>query len=448
MAARRISPCGADRGKILFPSMIMRSPSNLLRRSFWVAIFLWVSLLDTAKAQTNFSLLTVGQGWAWVREFFPTSGELEMDQIIWSNPPPQIELDTLQVWNVRRLWPISDWRWIDPPLSVQPPSALLWKPEGPPTPSSSPRPLEIHLAEPLSHRLGHSLTYRLPQLDWSVFYRVTVRGIGLESTDAVQVDLTALVRIQNDTSAEYPHARVSLVGADSSSLPPPKPFGLLDLNPDSPLSDLWLARHSEAQPIHYLYPLQIEASLKANQPTEIQFVQVIRKPAQITHLCDSDQIPSPTTTGGLPLQRRLLIPNIPAMGLGFPLPAGKADLFLGTLQGSPLQSGHVHPTPFPGTLQLDMGTVETVRASRQIDDQQPLPEGAWQADYSITLVNQQKSSARIQVIEKPATPMKWNLVRSSIPCQEMEGALNFELVLPPKSTKTLTYRLRLVSQSK
>ena len=424
----------------------MRLTSYLLRRFLWLALC-WITLLPSAKAQTNSTLLTVGQGWAWVREFFPSSGEHEINQIVWSNPPSQIELNTLQVWNIRRLWPIRDWRWIEPQHSFQPQNPLLWKPEGIPTPSASPRSLEIHLAEPLSHRLGHSLTYRLPQMDWSAFYRVTVRGIGPESSDTVQVDLTALVRIQNDTSAEYSHAKVSLVGADASSLPPPKPFGLLDLNPDSPLSDLWLARHSETQPIPFLYPLQIEATLRAHQPTEIQFAQVLRKPAQITHLCDSDQIPTPTIKGGLPLQRRLLIPNTPSMGLGFPLPSGKADLFLGTLQGSPLQSGHVFQTPFPGILQLDMGTVQTVRASRQIDDQQSLPDGTWQVDYSITVVNQQKSTVRIQVVEKPSTPLKWNLIRSSIPCQESGGALNFDFDLQPQSTMIVLYRLRLLSQS-
>ena len=429
--------------------MITRLPSNLFRLFLWGVAFGGISLLNSARAQPDPSMLTVGQGWAWVREFFPSSGEQEIDQIVWSNPPPQIELDTLQVWNIRRLWPIRDWQWIEPPESISPNGPpLLWKPQDIHKPSASPRQLQIRLAEPLSHRLGHSLTYRLPQMDWSAFYHVTVRGIGLESTDAVQVDITALVRIHNDTSAEFPRAIVSLMGADSTLLPPPKPFGRLDLNPDSPLSDLWLSRQERMQPIPSLYSLEMRATLQPHQETEIQFAQVLRKPAQITHLCDSDQIPTPTIKGGIPLQRRLLIPNTPAMGLGFPLPAGEADLFLGSRQGAAHQSGHVYPTPFPGVLQLDLGPVETVRASRQMDEQQPLPEGAWQADYSITVVNTQKSIARIQVVEKPSTPLKWNLVKSSLPCHEKSGTLNFDLVVQPQSTTTIRYRLRLLSQPK
>ena len=130
---------------------------------------------------------------------------------------------------------------------------------------------------------------------------------------------------------------------------------------------------------------------------------------------------------------------------GFPLPPGQADLFLGSARGAPFQSAHAFPTPFPGTLQLDLGTVDTVRASRQTGDEVPLPEGAKQVDYVVALVNDLASPVRIQVVEKPATPMQWDLIRSSIPCTETTRALTFDLTLPPQSTKTITYRLRLVA---
>lgn len=391
--------------------------------------------------------LTVGQGWAWVREFFPSSGEQDIDRIVWTNPPPTLDLETLQVWNVRRPWPIRHWQWRqpdapEPPAQDQP---LIWTPRNPANVPQGPPSLELQLARPLSHRMGHSLTYRLPGLDWRALYRIIVRGIGPESIESVQVDLTAFLHIRNETSAVYPRARISLVGVDTALLPPPKPFGLLDLNPDTALSDLWLSLGSPPPLLHSHYPLQTKADIPAHGEAKIQFARVVRKPAQITHLCSSDEIPSPSPSGGLPLTRVLLIPNTPAMGLGFPLPPGEADLFLGALRGAPTQSGHVLQTPFPGLLRLTMGTVETVRASRQADDEIPLPEGAWQADHSITLVNDLSSPVRIQVEEKPSTPMQWNLVRSSEPCTATTSALHFDLTLPSRSTKTITYRLRLIA---
>jgi hypothetical protein len=119
---------------------------------------------------------------------------------------------------------------------------------------------------------------------------------------------------------------------------------------------------------------------------------------------------------------------------------------LGSVRGAPFQSGHILHTPYPGTLQLDMGTVDTVRASRQAGEEIELPEGARQADHAITLINDLASPVHVQVVEKPATPMQWNLVRSSSPCTETTRALHFDLTVPAKSTQVITYRLRLLAR--
>ena len=419
----------------------LRQPAAALAAGFLLA--------GAAAAPAAPVQLTVGRGWAWVRETFPPSAERDLERFVWSNPPPQVQLDTLQVWNVRRPWPVQEWRWLEPPPPAPPPAGqpLVWKPR----PDNDPvhgKTLEIRLAEPLSVAMGHSLTYRLPGFDWRAYYRLTVRGIGPESVDAVQVDLTGYLRIENKTGAAFPEALVSWTGVDDATLPPPKPFGLLDLNPDTALTDLWLAPQNTEPPVPAAYPLQTPAAIPAEGTAGIQFAKVVRKPAQITHVCDSSEIPAPTPTGGLPLRRVLLIPNTAAMGLGFPLPPGQADLFLGAMRGAPSQSGRVLHTPFPGTLQLDMGPVETVRASRQAGEEIALPDGARQADMTITLVNNLASPVRIQIEEKPATPMQWSLVRTSSPCSESTRALHYDLTLPPQSAKTITYRLRLTARTR
>lgn len=397
-------------------------------------------------------LLTIGQGWAWVREFFPPSGERELTRIVWTNPPANIDLDTLQVWNVRRPWPLREWRWLAEEASATtnatPATApLVWRPYRPSPPPPARNRLEILLAEPLSHAMGHTLTYRLPGFYWRAFYRVIVRGIGPQSIEAVQIDLTGYLRIQNDTGTAYPQARISLVGTDESLRPATKPFGLLDLNPDTALTDLWLVppRTDPASP--FVYPLLTEAAIPAGGQAEIQYARVERKPAQIVHLCDSDAIPSPTPRGGLPLRRLLQVANTAAVGLGYPLPPGEANLFLGAMRGAPSQTGRVAHTPYPGILQFDMGPVDTVRAARAAGEEIPLPEGAWQVDHTILLINNLASPVRILVMEKPATPMEWDLVRSSSPCTQTTRVLNYDLTLPAQSSKTITYRLRLVARN-
>ncbi len=295
----------------------------------------------------------------------------------------------------------------------------------------------------MSDLLGHSLTYRLPDFHWRAFYRVIVRGIGPESIESVQVDLDAFLQIQNNTAAAFLDARVAIVGPDESLLPPPKPFGLLALDHDNPLSDLWRQPPTPEPLVPATYPLDVDARIPAHGQAEVRFARVTRKPAQILHVCHSAVIQAPTPQGGRPLQRVLQIPNTAAMGLGFALPPGRADLFLGAARGAPFQSGRVRHTPFPGTLELDLGTVETVRATRQMGVEEPLPEGSRQVDYTITLTNGLTSPVRIQVIEQPRTPAQWNLVRSSVPCTLSTRELTFNLTLPPNSSRAITYRLRL-----
>ena len=218
------------------------------------------ALLAAAAAGARPAQLSIGQGWAWVREYFPPSGERDVETIVWSNAPPQVDLDTLQVWSVRRPWPLREWSWMRP---ANPPSPenrpIAWNPSGATPPLPAKDHLAIHLASPLSHRMGHSLAYRLPGLGWTASYRVVVRGIGPESIQSVQVDLAASIRIRNDTPTAFPDASVSLVGADVSLLPGPKPFGRLDLNLESPLSSLWMDLRDPIPLLPNHYPLQTPA---------------------------------------------------------------------------------------------------------------------------------------------------------------------------------------------
>lgn len=391
--------------------------------------------------------LVIGQDQAWVREYFPPSGERDLRVITWTNPPQGLDLTSLQVWTIARPWPAASWRWRAPPPAL-PGDPIIWHPRDARAASGPARDLlDIELERPMSHRMGHSLTYRLPGLSWQAFYRVVVRGIGPQSIQSVQVDLAAYIAIVNETATAFPDARISLMGGADARTPPPKPFGLLGVNPDTPLSDLWLYRPEPAVSLAHYYPLNTPASIPSRQNAEILFARVTRKPASIVHLCQSSDIPSPTRAGGLPLRRQLLIPNTTASGLGFPLPPGKADLFLGAVRGAPLQAGEVAYTPHPGTLQIDMGPADAVRASRSDGEELPLPGGGWQADYSIFLVNQLQSPVQVLVVELPDTPMEWMLVRSSLPNIGAGRELRFEATLPPSSTRTITYALRLTARN-
>jgi hypothetical protein len=409
------------------------------------ALFALAAALPATAPGQAAPALVVGQGSAWVRQFFAPSGEADVQRLVWTHPPPHLDLDSLQAWSVRRPWPIREWRWIAPDAEPAPPAdPVRWTPRhGPDRPPPPRDRLEILLDRPLSHRMGHSLTYRIQGFDWAATYQIVVRGIGPDSMRSVQVDLSAVLRIRNDTASPLVGARISLAGSGDLHAPPAKPFGTLELNPDSPLSGPWLSRKAPETPIPRIYPLNLVADVPALDSVQFPFASADRQPATWVHWCDSDQIPSPTQSGGLPLERRLLIPNDARTGLGFALPPGKADVFLGTLNGVSAQPGILLPSPYPGDVVVSMGTTPAVRATRKAEEPVPLADGVWQADHSVALDNDLDSTVLVRVLERPLSPMKWNLVRSSLPGEAGPGVLAFDVLVPARSSRMLTYRLRL-----
>lgn len=394
--------------------------------------------------------LTIGMGEAWVRLYFPPSGEAELSSLCWTNPPDGLDPSTVRVWTPKRPAPLKEWRWLDdasPSSTPAPDAPLAWHPRPAPSASASsaaPRVLELLLESPLSDAMGHSLTFRLPGLSWAARYHMTVRGLGSSSLKQAQIDLSGTVRIQNDTATPWSGARLSFAGPLDPAPPPaaPKPFGLVALDRDSPLTAPWFPEPPSEPDIPGHWPLRIPADLAARSPTEISFLRTERKPARVIHAYDSDSVPIPTPATGVSLDRWILIPNTPEMGLGHPLLPGPLDWTMAARSARPaVHTVTLAHTPFPGTLRVPLGPVEGLRAARSALSAEDLPDGTRLADYAIRFTNDLDGEADIEASERPPAPA-WNLVSSSIPCTATDETLLFSFSLPPHSSKTITYRIR------
>jgi hypothetical protein len=392
--------------------------------------------------------MTIGAGEAWVRLHFPPSGEAELTSLRWPNPPDGLDPSTIRIWTPKRPAPLKEWRWLDdaPSATPAPDDPLVWQPN--PAPSASPaasRTLELLLAAPLSDAMGHSLTFRLPGLSWAAHYHMTVRGLASSSLKQAQIDLSGSVRIQNDTDTPWPGVRLSFAGPLDPEPPPaaPKPFGLVALDRDSPLTAPWFPAPPSEPDIPGHWPLRVPANLAARSPTEISFLHTERKPARVIHAYDSDSVPLPTPAADVPLDRWILIPNTPEMGLGQPLLPGPLDWTMAARSSRPsVHTVTLAHTPYPGTLRVPLGPVDGLRAARAALPPEDLPDGTRLADYTIRFTNDLDGEADIEATERPPAPA-WNLVSSSIPCTATDETLRFSFPLPPHTAKTLTYRIRL-----
>lgn len=413
-----------------------------------VVLALAVPGVSALAAKTPAAQMTIGQGEAWVRLHFPPSGESDLRSIRWENPPDGLQPDTLRVWTPKRPAPLAGWHWLDdtsaPP--TDPAAPLVWTPS-PAAPTAAPenRPLELLLAAPLSDAMGHSLTFRLSGFSWTARYHMTVRGLGGSSLKQAQIDLAGTVRVQNDTATAWPGVLLSFTGPrDTPPGPPPaKPFGIPELDRGSPLAAPWFPPPPGEPPLPDWWPLRIPADLSAHGPTEIPHLRVLRKPARVVHAYDSGAVPLPTPEPGAPLARVLRIPNTPEMGLGLPLLPGPLDWTDGARATHPdVHSTALPHTPYPGVLEIPLGPVAGSRASRSASPAVAFPDGTRQLDVAIHFANDLDGEIDIEATERPPAPA-WNLVSSSIPCTATDETLSFSFSLPPRSVKTLTYRLRL-----
>lgn len=410
-------------------------------RSFSLSLLLLLLLPAAAGAAPVHLLLSPDE--AWVTEQFPSSGKREVEEIIWPHPPAQLDMETLQLWHIRRPVPFRNWEWMRPEAEAPSNAPVVWRPGAHADAMPEPTAIRMELEEPLSHRMGHALTYRLPGLDWQAFYNVTVRGAGAKSGTEAQVDIHALLLLQNKTGTSFSDVDMTFLGIDQAKLPPPKPFGLLAIDRDSPLSDLWQPA-TTAEPLPPTsYDLKVKGSLPAYGRAEITFATVTRKPARISHVYDSDYVPMPSTGSGVPLRRILQVQNTKAVGLGFPLPPGQASIRLGVARTAPIIQSAVAHTPFPGDMKMELGRDASVRATRQLVREVELTEDIHQADYRIILYNDLESAVRIDVFETPDTPMNWRLTRSSIPAASTADRLHFNVSLAAGASTTIQYRLQL-----
>jgi hypothetical protein len=172
---------------------------------------------------------------------------------------------------------------------------------------------------------------------------------------------------------------------------------------------------------------------------------MIRKPAQIAHVCDSDEIPARPGRAASRCGACCSCP-MPPHGPGFPAAARRAHVFLGAARGAPFQTGRARHTPFPGTLQLDLGPVETVRASRQLLKKKPLPEAPARRIIPSSSSTIWPHARPHPVVEKAGDADAMEPRPFLAALHGNDPVLQFELTLPPQSAKTITYRLRLVER--
>ncbi len=394
--------------------------------------------------------LTIAQGGAWVREELAGELDLEAEEFLLENVPPEADLSTLVVRARHLPLRMKSWERLSPSAVTRrvPSDVFTWRPGGRGEASESEpseiRPIRCVLEAPLRvPRVILEVTYQLSGFGWSAHYQVAVRGEREDEREPVSVDLTGMVRIQNTSARTFSNASIQLVGAPV--LPGRQPLkapGFLLFNEESALSDLWL-NPVVLEEVEHLYPLPGRHTLEAHSDLHAFFARVVRRPADRLYVLNSEEYPLDSGKMGQPLKKKIVFKNEEAQGLGFPLPAGEAEIFLGGQRTHRLQSAWFAHASAGDEIRIDLGEAGEVTGLRRTLHQQEFGAGSAEMGFEIVLANLGGRDIRVEVSEKPPLVLEWNVLRSNKPCQIEAQRILFRPEVKSLSEEKIEYRLRV-----
>lgn len=297
----------------------------------------------------------------------------------------------------------------------------------------------VRLASPPNTKFR--LIYQTDRLRWRAEYEAVLRGDIANYLEPLSVDFEGRLFISNGLDRAFSNP---ILWARSSSFREArrKPLGILVLEPDNPLSALWLPRAPEPIP-PYLYRMPTPLTIPANREISSRFAAARRAPAERIFRMRSEDLPLVDADLFRPLVQAIAIRNDRRAGLGVPLPAGRVQLSGSSGRISFRQEAVLEHTPQDARILLELGPADGIVGLRRTRGRTPGAAGFPEETIELIIQNRAPSGARVEIVEKPPVPLAWDLVRSSKTCRLSDRRLWFEVNVPAGATERITYTVRV-----
>ena len=396
--------------------------------------------------------LAIGRGWATVREMRVVTVAQGEQDLVFDEIPEEADLSSLMLRANRVSLELLDWNWMTPsPESsalVRTAGSVVWKPgqekEGGANAVEGLRSVRCRVRTAVaSQDVPVEMVYRVRGPAWAAKYEAAVRGEQSEEKEPVSVDLSGLVRITNPTQKSFAEATIVLVGAeDPPARDPRSDPGILALDEDSPLADLWREPPPEAQ-TEFEYSLPRPVSLGAHSETDVSIIRTMRTPASRIYSMVSEDLQLGGSAVGEPLRKWIVFQNVAANRMGQALPPGRVQVFLGGMRTHLLQEARFRRTPENGEIRIDLGRAEDVRGARSSRGRTPTAGGVFQEGFSLAIRNLRDADVVVEIDEKPSVNLEWTLISATKSCREVFRRLQFATEVKARSTETVEYQLRV-----
>lgn len=411
-----------------------------------------IGLVPAAAADAQRTALSVGQGWALVNETRHIALRPGVHQVQLVDLPEGIDLPTLVLRHRRLPLDVLSWRRLQSPASSRHPSLypvgdrIIWMADGPEArPALRERgPVQCTIRSALSGTEPIDITYLLSGLSWQAVYQIAVRGDLANERDPVSVDLVGRIAISNGSDRLFSNAAISLLGIYDQRPPDPRQrAGWLAIPPFTTLAHTWPPVpdvHAGAAPP--AYRLAARTDVAPRGITEFTFATARRAPAQRLYRVTPDRLAS-SRYAALPLNRLVVLDNQPAAGLGFAMPPGEAEIYLGGIGFRLWERGRLPHTAAGQRILIDLGSAERVTVRHIHMGTERLGTGNFEETYEVRLRNELDSPVLAEVHAIPDAVTAWEVTRSSQPFQREGRRLIWTPTLPARGNVTLSYQLRV-----
>lgn len=432
----------------------MRLLPHCARPAVWLLAGLLLRPPPAVAEADGGAMITIGPEWSVVREMREVdfSGG-ERDLLL--DLPAQADLASLNISGTRSPVRLLSWTLAPAAPSRAPaggpalragPEGYGWDAAAVAPPAEGLQQVRCRLASSPGRTREVEVFYRTRGMAWRCNYEITVRGDISNYLEPIALDIDGRITVSNGTGRAFPEARLELVGEDPAPAGPLDRAraapGLLLLDDDSPLADLW--RHQLAPDrVPYVYALPASVSLPARGSTSAHLVTARRKPAERLYAMNSDDFELGASGPWRALRRFLTFRNDASFGLGPPLPPGPALIYMGAVRGALYQRAWIGHTAAQGEIRIDLGPAPGVTGVRRSQGRTLSAAGFTEESVDLQLANALPSAVLVEIVERPPVPLAWDVTRSSRPYDMRARRLHYRVQLEARSETAISYTVRV-----
>ncbi|MFH0908615.1 MAG: hypothetical protein V1929_07625 [bacterium] len=427
-------------------------------KSFALAAVL-ACALRTANGSPAETFLTIGDGWAVVRETYSVLMTNEEQLLVLENVPMEADLSSLSISTRRFQVRLLSWQRESRAVSERVPAGdralaydrargdVTWTPLPPGSPADAggetagPRVI-CRLTGTDTGPRNIDVTYLVTGITWRADYTVLLRGDLTNEEERVSVEISGSIRVMNPSSRIFDSARVRLVGMDRLSDATRNEPGFVMVDDDNPLADLWRRREAEASAF-FNYDIPGHATVAAHGETAVPLVSSARQPADRIFRMDAGDLPVAGRQQARPLRKYLVLKNASSYGLGMALPPGDAEIFIGGMRSLIFQMARFARTPANGEVLIDLGPAKNVLGSRQDLGHEDVSPESYKVSYNLLVENRLASPVSVEIMETPPTALAWQMIRAKTSYDIKGRQIIFKTRVEGKSTERVDYTIRV-----